>query len=557
MPRADGSWSYPADDEGNRIPDFSYAGYRNGEPIPNLADVPVLRVDGPSNDDPTAGIQAAINEVGEWTRDERGFRGIIELAPGLYRLREPIEISYSGVVVRGTGRSADPRVGTVLVATKNLWNVQPRPFAPVTIGRMNGPGGYGWVSWTQALEGPAVEVTTPFVQVGSRELDVQDPEPFDVGMAVVVERRCTERWLEAIDRGGVDIRGEAAPNTFWRCEANGRRELDAAHFRRIERIEGQSLILDAPLYDHIDRSLTPATVRRVSEAYIDLKGNAPNGLVRNVGLENLRVVHEVDTTKVSRSEAHGGWAFLVDEEHPAGGIIFRMVEDAWARDLTLSRWRDYGVGSRVATRITIDRVAAVDPVAQVQGGRRYGVSIGSWSQLVLIRDGIAQRCRHGFTVNGGITSSGVAFVRPTSYLALAEDGAHRAWASGILYDNLRHVQPWTDIPVAVYSLVHWGSDRRTDAYSPGHGWAGVHQVVWNAEVGESPVFGGRPHVRIGDPPRAQNYLIGYTDARTGTRPAVSSGHGPPARPNPVGYVEDQPGRLYPVSLYEAQRAARR
>ncbi|MEM1056578.1 MAG: hypothetical protein AAGI52_13730 [Bacteroidota bacterium] len=507
--------------------------------------------------DPTAGIQAAINEVGTWERDADGYRGVVQLGPGLYRLREPVEISHSGVILRGAGASRDTLTGTTLFAEKRMMRLSPVPQAALTVGRRNGERSYGWVSWSQSVEGPRVEIITPFVTVGDRQVEVANPGQFEVGDAVVVERRCTDRWLEAIDRGGVDIRREAAPNTFWRCEADGARQLDAVFFRRVEAIRGRMLVLDAPLYDHIDRALAPATVQRVSDAYLDYADTQPNGMVRNVGVENLRVTHEVDTSQTERLDAYGGWAFMTDEDHIPGAIIFRMVEDAWARDLILTRWRDYGVGSRVATRVTVERVLAAEPVAKIRGGVRYGFSVGGWSQLFLLQDVSAYRCRHSFTVNGGITSSGIAFVRPTAYLAVNDDGSHRAWSSGILFDNLRHVQPWSPVPLGMYSAAHWGSDRGSGEYSPGHGWTGVHQVAWNVSLGEEPVFGKYLHLRVGDPPLAQNYIIGYEDARNGVRPPVTSGHGGNARPNGVGYTEQGEGRLYPVSLYDAQRDARR
>src|ERR1700690_4290928 len=65
---------YGSDSEHNRIPDFSTAGYEEGNaPIP---EVPVkMRVEATADPDATARIQGAIEEMGKLPLDERGIRG--------------------------------------------------------------------------------------------------------------------------------------------------------------------------------------------------------------------------------------------------------------------------------------------------------------------------------------------------------------------------------------------------------------------------------------------------------------------------------------------------
>src|SRR5687768_6869201 len=59
---ADGRLFYPADAGGNRIPDYSHAGYKGGGvPLPA---VPVVLTISPVAGDNTASIQAAIDQVG-------------------------------------------------------------------------------------------------------------------------------------------------------------------------------------------------------------------------------------------------------------------------------------------------------------------------------------------------------------------------------------------------------------------------------------------------------------------------------------------------------------
>src|SRR5690606_24640145 len=86
----DGRLEYAPDYLGNRIPDYSHAGYRGGGvPIP---DVPVVRVLEPVPGDNTARIQAAINELAAMPLDENGFRGAILLKRGTYEIAGTLHI---------------------------------------------------------------------------------------------------------------------------------------------------------------------------------------------------------------------------------------------------------------------------------------------------------------------------------------------------------------------------------------------------------------------------------------------------------------------------------
>ena len=97
----DGKLEYAKDKQGNRIPDFSRAGYMGGGV--KLPDVPVRKTLEPKagNADDTARIQAAIDEVGRAKADSKGFRGAVLLKKGQYR-------------VAGTLAIKDLRTGTPL-----------------------------------------------------------------------------------------------------------------------------------------------------------------------------------------------------------------------------------------------------------------------------------------------------------------------------------------------------------------------------------------------------------------------------------------------------------
>src|SRR3954463_10673144 len=80
---ADGKLTYKTTPAGDRIMDFSYAGYRGGGVT--LPDVPVKRTIKPSgDDDDTNLIQAAIDEVAKMPLDANGFRGAVLLEHGKF-----------------------------------------------------------------------------------------------------------------------------------------------------------------------------------------------------------------------------------------------------------------------------------------------------------------------------------------------------------------------------------------------------------------------------------------------------------------------------------------
>jgi hypothetical protein len=102
---------YKATPRGDKIMDFSHAGYMGGGVA--LPTVPVRKtVQSSGSDDDTATIQAAINEVAAM-KLENGFRGAVLLASGTFTCSNTIVIPASGVVLRGSGSGADEKRSTI------------------------------------------------------------------------------------------------------------------------------------------------------------------------------------------------------------------------------------------------------------------------------------------------------------------------------------------------------------------------------------------------------------------------------------------------------------
>lgn len=488
-PGDDGYLVYVSDGDGNRIPDFGASGYHRGEaPIPAVATVVEVAPGGGADD--TATIQAALDQVGAMPQGPDGHRGAVQLAAGTYTILGTLKIDRSGVVLRGAGDGGDPASDTILEAVGD----DPHQRDVIVAGSGLDDG------WKPEVPGTRTDIVSELVPVGARTLEVAEPGNFVVGDHVVIVHPCTAAWLDAVDNGAT---GGDAP---WSV---GSQPL--VFKRQILAIDGASLTLDAPVFNHLDRKLAQSYV------YTADRGE----LVTEVGVEDLRI--DIVTA--------GG----EDEDHAWNAIALRGVEDAWVRGVTALHFGFAGVTVETGVQITVDDVRALDPVAQVTGGRMYNFDV-SGAQQVLFTGCHARGGRHHYVSNGTTWTSGVVFHRSTSEETNAPSEGHRRWSMGLLYDNVRELAP-TEADMIVLGLYNRGD------YGTGHGWASAHSVAWAHDLADGVGI-------IQRPPTAQNYAIGGSGTFTGATP-------PAPFEQPEGYIEGtgKPG-LYPESLYERQLAER-
>ena len=108
---ATGKLTYKTMTTGDRILDFSHAGYKGGGV--KLPVVPVRKMVEPSGGDDSEAIQVAIDAVATLPLLD-GFRGAVLLGPGTFHCANPITLSKDGIVLRGSG--AD-KSGTIIEMT--------------------------------------------------------------------------------------------------------------------------------------------------------------------------------------------------------------------------------------------------------------------------------------------------------------------------------------------------------------------------------------------------------------------------------------------------------
>ena len=452
--------------------------------------------------DNTAHIQNAIDQMNSFPPDASGIRGALLLNAGLYEIRGTVRLNVEGVLLRGAGDGEDLAANTILLATGNMPHQRDVLIAGSGISSL----------WTDSAAGTNRDIVSDTVFVGERTFEVTDASPFSIGDNIIIFHSGSEQWLAAIDYGGTfsDEPGATANDGPWEIDSQ-----PIIYNRYITNIEGNTITIDAPVFNTLVRSLSQSYIYKYRRQF----------LRRNIGIENLRIDIETD-----------GYG---DENHAWNGIYLNTLEDGWVRNCTILHFGFSGIYTNTATRITIEDCRALDPVSQITGGRRYNFNAGLASQSILFKGCHASNGRHSFVANGTSSASGVVFLDCTSEGAYAASEGHRRWSQGLLYDNFKELdEPRPDINprrLALYNRGYFGTS---------HGWSAAHSVAWNCDVN-----GGEIHIQ--KPPTAQNYAIGCFGDVTGQKP-------PNSFDVPEGYIEgsNMPG-LEPQSLFLAQLAERR
>jgi hypothetical protein len=479
---------YALDKGNNRIPDFSYAGYKNGESeIPYIS---VVKTISHINGDNTLYIQSAIDSLGK-----AGVQGALFLNPGNYEICGTIYLNYSGLVLRGSGDGSDSLTNTILIGKGN---------SPVQRTIIIAGGG-GTTLWKDQISGTNTNITSDTVLEGSREFYVANATPFSVGDNIIIYHPCTLTWLQAINYGGTHS-ANATEDTSWAVDSQ-----PIVYNRYIKAINGNKITIDAPVYNHL--------IKNESQSYIYKYSR--NGIKTDIGLENFRI--DIQTL--------GG----VDENHAWQAVDLFQIENSWVRSCTFLHFGQSGIRTNTATRITVDSCKALDPVAIITGERRYNFQVYNGSQQILFKNCYANNGRHHYVSNGTSWTSGIVFLNDTSSGAYTSSEGHRRWSQGILYDNIISL----DGPRSGWDSRLLGLYNRGDM-GTAHGWALAHSVAWNCDVAGGVLI-------VQKPPTAQNYAIGCKGSKiTGIDPPA-----PFNEPQGYIEGTNKTG-LNPKSLYLAQ-----
>lgn len=371
---------YTSDEKGNRIPDFSYCGYKNGEI--DIPDVPVKIIIPNTSEDATAILQGAIDHVSGLPLDENGFRGTILLEKGVYRIKGRLNINSSGVVLRGSGMGEN---GTILIAAgtnrETLLKIQ---------GKLD-----------VTLETPN-QILQSYVPVGGNHLRLASDHSLLTGDQVVVYRPTTQEWIDEI---GMTSFGGTTHWLDWQPGAD-----NILWDRTITAVDSQYITIDIPITTAIDAAFGGGSV---------IKYSWP-GRISNIGIENLNLQSEYNVRN------------LKDEDHCWMAITFENTMDCWVRQVTFESFAGSAVAIyETAKQITVEDCISTNPVSEIGGQRRY--TFFTSGQQTLFQRCYAEEGYHDFVV-GNFAPGPNAFVQCESYLPYNYSGTIDRWASGVLYD---------------------------------------------------------------------------------------------------------------------------
>ncbi|MGA3238315.1 MAG: hypothetical protein ABSG03_18640 [Bryobacteraceae bacterium] len=442
---------YRTDERGNRIMDFSCAGYRAGGV--RLPDAPAVKTLAPLEGDNTPQIQAAIDEVSTRTPDANGLRGAVALKTGVYRVDGTVTIAASGVVLRGSG-SGDS--GTVIHLASEAHRFL----------EMRGTGVLRTV-------GNSAAITDAYVPCGANSFHVDDASAFHVGDAVVVERPVTEAWIHFM---GMDTLVRDGKAQTW-IKAGSSIHTD----RTIQAISGKLITLDVPLTDSFDAKLlkAPGTAQEAAQGASMVRYEFP-GRISQVGVENLRVAAPFTDVPITSPDFS----------------VLRMdaVVDAWVKDVAVQETQNGIVIGPGAKRVTFERVRVVHSAAHSGAAAPADFSIAG-TQILLDRCSVDGEGTWPVVTQASVTGPDV--VLNFSGSAHAGVSPHQRWATGLLVDGAR-------LPGTVARTPGIAFSNRKTAGS-GHGWDIGWAVAWNVVS---------PHLLVQQPPGAMNWCIGCSGERT-------------------------------------------
>ena len=309
---SDGTLVYNTLPNGDRIMDFSSAGYMGGGV--SLPNPPVRQTVSPSGGDDTAAIQAAINAVSRRKPDADGLRGAVLLTPGTFNCSGTLNITTGGVVLRGSGSDSE---GTVLNMTGN-------PHRALNI---QGSG-----SWQTV--GRSATMTDSYVPSGSLSFNVDDASGFGVGDTILIRRPVTAAWVHFM---GMDrlVRG-GQPQTWLAVGSTIQTD------RGITAISENTITLDVPLTDSFDSQfLNPPGGRIIRYNFL--------GRISQVGVEHLSIVAPPVDVDISRPQFTA--------------LSLSAVIDAWVQDLAIQDTQNSLSVSNSAKQVTIDTTSVTHTIA--------------------------------------------------------------------------------------------------------------------------------------------------------------------------------------------------
>ena len=371
-----GKLSYKALEAGDKIMDFSHAGYMGGGV--RIPSPPVKIIVSPVEGDNTEVIQNAINDVARM-KPVNGFRGTVLLGPGTYNCERTISINESGIVLRGSGSGEK---GTII-------NMTGKTHLCVSV--------RGTVSSKPV--GTPTSFSDAYVPAGAGSFSLTDVTGIRVGDTIRITRPVTKAWVKFM---GMDQLVRDGKNQTW---VTG----DITTDRVIKKIEKNKITVDIPLTDNYDATyLNPpgtSVVKIIS-----------SGELSQIGIEDFRIVAPAQSVTIN------------DGHYRA--FSMSGIADGWARNIEV--FNTVNSISVTGKRITVDNVSIMHDLPTLGAAKPADLN-GSGQQLLFNRCTITGDNLFFFGTGAKVTGpvvllncvfKGNGWIQP-----------HQRWATGLLVDN--------------------------------------------------------------------------------------------------------------------------
>lgn len=367
---------YKTTERGDRIMDFSYAGYMGGGVA--IPTVPAKIIISPSEGDNSNLIQQAIDQVSAMTL-MNGIRGAVLLKPGIYNCERPITISESGVVLQGSGSGEN---GSII-------NMTGAPHACIVI--------KGNV--TIKATNTSTTIADQYVPSGSLSFQIRNVRGFAAGDTIRISRPVTDAWVQLM---GMDKLVRDGKKQTW---VTGEITTE----RVIKKINKNTVTIDFPLTDSYDMNYLGTNGVSVTKI-------TTSGCISQTGVENLRIVAPVQSVTIN--EGH----------HRA--LNMSDATDGWVRNLEILN--TVNSISITASRVTVDHVNLLHEVP-TKGAAKPADLNGSGAQLFFNHCTITGDNLFFF-------GTGAKVMGPVVLLNCIFKGngwiqPHQRWATGLLVDN--------------------------------------------------------------------------------------------------------------------------
>lgn len=383
-PQIETNFGMPTDQYGGRILDFSRVGYHWGDaPIPEVKVVKTIEAPTDGSDARDL-IASAIKEVSKLPFEGNTPRGAILLKAGTYYVSTQINLSVSGVVLRGEGEDK-----TIIIGTgERQVNVDSPTENLITV------GGSGSRIGTKSA---APNVLDTYIPEGRFWLRVSNPSSFRVFDDVVIYRAVNDKWIKDLGMTGI-----------WTTSSVNQQYAE----RVITKINNDTLWFENPIPCSIETQYGGAYVYKYSYS----------NRVSECGIENMSLQSEFFSPD--------------NEQHCWNGVGFTLAEHCWMRNVS---GKHFGFGLATvrpnAKNITVQDCVCTHFQSTLDGSRRYPFLC--CGQLSLFLNCNSEDARHPYATSGSSSVGPNVFSGGEALRSTADTGPHRCWAAGTLYENLK------------------------------------------------------------------------------------------------------------------------